>query len=210
MAEHPSLKLAADKRALLFQVARAEFSANGFKQASLNRIISQVGMSKSSFYHYFSNKADLFQQTLEVALRPIIAARHAIDLEALTVETLWPTVIKVAGDLTQQVNASPEIVSVGRMFHRCLENPEERELTQGIIHEITAWTVQLIQRGQTLGMFRKDLPETMLIDILMAMGMSMDRWMLANWDEYSDADRVNLSQKSFGLFVRLLAPEDAG
>jgi AcrR family transcriptional regulator len=207
VTEHPSHKLAADKRALLFRVASAEFSANGFKQASLNRIISQIGMSKSSFYHYFSNKADLFQETLEDVLRPIIAARQAIDLEALTVETLWPTVIKVAGEMTQQFNETPEIVSVGRMFHRCLENPEERELTQGIIHEITAWTVQLIQRGQALGMFRKDLPETLLIDILMAMGMSMDRWMLTNWDAYSDAERMELSQKSFGLFVRLLAPE---
>lgn len=72
MSEHPSHKLPNDKRIRLFQVSSGEFVSFGFKQASLNRIISEVGMSKSSFYHYFANKEDLFRQTLEYVLKPVL------------------------------------------------------------------------------------------------------------------------------------------
>ena len=34
---------------------------SGYEGASLNRIIRACGMSKSSFYHYFENKQELFE-----------------------------------------------------------------------------------------------------------------------------------------------------
>ncbi|HGG06102.1 MAG TPA: TetR/AcrR family transcriptional regulator, partial [Aliiroseovarius sp.] len=81
MHDHPSNKLPADKRERLFQISSGEFAANGFSQASLNRIISQAGMSKSSFHHYFSNKADLFEQTFHAVLGPIFGLQQEIDID---------------------------------------------------------------------------------------------------------------------------------
>lgn len=206
MVEHPSMRLSDDKRHLLFQVSSAEFAANGFKQASLNRIISDLGMSKSSFYHYFENKTDLFQQTLQHVMTPLVDAHQKIDLEALTAETLWPSVLQLAGEMMQMVNQSPDMVTAGRMFYRVMENPEERELTKGMIGEFSDWTLRLIQRGQALGVFRNDLPDSLLIDMIMALGMSMDRWMLSHWEELSDAEKEEIGARGFDLFVRLLEP----
>ncbi len=210
MDEHPSMRLADDKRRMLFRVSSAEFAANGFKQASLNRIISELGMSKSSFYHYFENKTDLFQQTLEHGMAPLLATHQAIDLEAMTAETLWPTIMQFAGEMMQSVNQSPDMVTAGRMFYRVMENPDERELTKGIIGDFSDWVLRLIQRGQGLGVFRNDLPESLLIDMIMAMGMSMDRWMLSHWEELSDAEKEEIGVRGFELFVRLLEPTRTG
>lgn len=207
MPDHPSLKLSSEKRALLFQVSSSEFAEHGFNQASLNRIISKVGMSKSSFYHYFKNKTDLFQQILGQAMGPVFAARDAIVLDELTAETLWPVILKSGGELSKQINETPELEMIGRMFYRCMENPDENGLTKGVIDDVTGWVIRVLQKGQDLGVFRKDLPDTLLVQILMSIGMSMDRWMIANWDNCTEEDRLKISKTGMGLFVRILSPE---
>ena len=204
MTDHPSLKLAADKRARLFLVSSAEFAEHGFNQASLNRIIGAVGMSKSSFYHYFRDKTDLFAQILNDALAPVIAARQDFDPQHLDGETFWPWIIDVTKSLTGIVNNRPEFVQVGRMFYRSLDNPQERRLTRDIMAELSHWIETLLARGQALGQIRDDLPASYLIVMVMALGVSTDRWMLAHWDEASDQDRLQMNGKILDMFRRLL------
>lgn len=207
MTEHPSLKLAKDKRIKLFQISSGEFAAYGFKQASLNRIISEVKMSKSSFYHYFQNKEDLFRVTLENVLSPVLLVHHSIDLEAMAVETFWPTLIAKVGEAMAIVTASPETVLAGKMFYRCYDDPDGHEVAQEILGEFKDWTTKLIQRGQALELIRTDIPESLLISVLMSMGMTMDRWMMENWDQLDDGERMQLGQAGFGLFLRLVKPD---
>jgi len=206
MSDHPSSRLPEDRRAALFRTAAEEFAAHGFRQASLNRIIRQVGMSKSSFYHFFANKHDLFRQTLDSALVPLLAVHGQADVERLTRETLWPELMRMVGELSQKVAGTPEMVTVGRMFYRCLENPAERHLIEADLGAFTDWMLALLKRGQALGLFRDDLPETLLMDCMMALGMAIDRWMLNHWDATSDAERLALNARAFDLFQRLLDP----
>jgi len=206
MVDHPSSKLSPEKRTNVFRVSSEEFASNGLKRASLNRIISSLGMSKSSFYHYFKNKTDLFHHTLEYILKPVLDVHQSVDLEALTAETLWPEINKMVGDMTQLVNVSPDMLIAGRMFYRCYEDPDDRQVTEEVLAEFAEWITRLIQRGQSLGVFRTDLPESLLIDLLMATGMSMDRWMLGNWEQLDDTERTRISQTGFELFVQILTP----
>ena len=204
VTKHPSQKLSAEKRADLFAVASGEFAAHGFAKSSLNRIISQVGMSKSSFYHYFSNKADLFQQTLENAIEPFLAARDSFDLNALTADTFWSVMESQTREMAVAANQSPELVMIGRMFYRSFDNPEEQALTKDFMEQSTLWLVELIRRGQTLGLLRTDMHENLLFDAFMTVSMAMERWILANWENLSDAERLELSDKSFDMFKRVL------
>lgn len=206
MTGHPSDKLPPDRRAALFAAAGAEFAANGFKQASLNRIISGVGMSKSSFYHYFANKEDLFRRTLHDAVAPMLHAQGQMDLSVLTPKTFWPMLERMTQQMTELANSSPEMVTVGRMFYRSFEDKDERALTAEVMAETTAWITGLMRRGQELGLVRKDLPDTLLLEGIMALGMAVDRWMLANWAEIDDAERVDLNRKMLDLMMRVLRP----
>lgn len=206
MANHPSQKLSEAKRAQLFRLAGAEFAEQGFARASLNRIIAAMGMSKSSFYHYFENKSDLFRQTLAHALGPLIDPLQSFDPSALTAETYWPFLEAMGREQTRIVSRSPEIAAVGKMFYRSLDTPQERELTSDLLEVVSGWITAMIRRGQELGLVRTDLPETLLFDALMGLGMAIDRWMVTNWEMLSTERRVALSEMTFDLFRRMMVP----
>ncbi len=195
-----------ERRTRLFRAACDEFARHGFSQASLNRIIGAVGMSKSSFYHYFRDKADLFRQTLSDALAPVVALQRRIDIDALERDNLWPTVEAALTDGFQVVQSHPEIITAGRMFYRSREDREGAALTAEFLGATSDWITRLIHRGQRLGMFRDDLPEELLLDLLMAMGVSMDRWMLIHWEELGPEQRMRLGLAGFDIARRILAP----
>jgi AcrR family transcriptional regulator len=61
-------KMDAERQKRLFESTAKEFAAHGFDGASLNLILEQSGMSKSSLYYYFDDKADLFTTMIERAI----------------------------------------------------------------------------------------------------------------------------------------------
>ena len=206
MDDHPSNKLAPEKRRRLFQIACGEFAQKGFNQASLNHIISQMKMSKSSFYHYFSNKSDLFRQAMLYALAPIRDIATTIEFTAKSADEIWDEIADTLMKVLPVVQASPLIITAGRMFYRSREDAEGQALTDAFLGEFSIWITQLLQLGQKLGAFRDDLPEKLLIDLVLAMGMAMDSWMLDNWDDLDDAQKMQFSQAGFDLLKRMLAP----
>jgi AcrR family transcriptional regulator len=60
VSETALARMRPEKRAALIEAAAREFASRTFEEASLNRIISTCGMSKSSFYHVVDSKDDLF------------------------------------------------------------------------------------------------------------------------------------------------------
>ena len=210
MSGHPSDKLPQARRTEVFAAARVEFVAHGYRQASLNRIIAALGMSKSSFYHYFSNKADLFECVLEEAMRPLLSARDGLVLKNLTQDTYWPAILGLGAELNELVSDRADLVDVGRMFYRALQDPRDSDLTARFIDDLTSWVGALIERGQDLGQVRGDLPQSYLVDLIISMGMSTDRWMLAHWDDMPDAERRRMSERILQMFVGLLSPLEAG
>ena len=57
------------KREAILEAALTEFSSNDFKNASVNQIIKDANTSKGNFYHYFSNKEELYIALLKEAWR---------------------------------------------------------------------------------------------------------------------------------------------
>jgi AcrR family transcriptional regulator len=50
-----------DKRERVLAVATREFADHGYHQASVNRIVDQLGIAKGSLFKYFGNKQGLFE-----------------------------------------------------------------------------------------------------------------------------------------------------
>ena len=202
--------MAPEKRERLFQAARDEFAARGFSHASLNRIIGAVGMSKSSFYHYFQDKADLFRQTFSDAMSPVVALQRTIDIDTLSAPSLWPTLIEALTLGMQIARDKPEIITAGRMFYKSREDPEGAALTAEFLGVSSAWMSRLIKRGQEVGVFRDDLPDDLLIELLMSMGMTMDSWMVSRWDDLDAAEQTKLGLAGFDIARKILAPPGDG
>jgi AcrR family transcriptional regulator len=97
-------RLAPEARAAILAVARSHFARDGRDGASLNRIIADSGISKTSAYHYFDGKDDLF-----AAVAADVAAR------ALAVLGPWAPV-RTADELWEQLAAGSARLS-GHLRH---------------------------------------------------------------------------------------------
>lgn len=56
------------------------------------------------------------------------------------------------------------------------------------------------------GVIRTDLPDSLLVDCTMAIGETLDSWMLAHWDELDETARSRMAADQIGLFRRVLSP----
>jgi len=76
-----------EKQNRLFDSAAEEFADHGYEGASLNRILERSGMSKSSLYYYFDDKADLFVSLTERSMAYLLKEIGGLDAAALTGDT---------------------------------------------------------------------------------------------------------------------------
>ncbi len=204
MPDHPSLSMKPDRRTALFTTATAEFTERGFEAASLNRIIQSVSMSKSSFYHYFDSKTDLFEQILRQTLAPFAEMAGAFDPATLSADNFWPSLLLASDAATELLHKSPEIIAVGRMFYRNLDakNPVCVAMMSGPV----ALTTRILERGRDVGVIRSDLPTSLLLESVMALGTTLDRWALENHAGFSDGEMQKFNALALDMFVRFLGP----
>ncbi len=205
MQPHPSHKMKPARRAALFAAATREFTEHGFEQTSLNRIIAGVGISKSSFYHYFANKTELFEQILQQALAPFAKLVQAFNPESLNRDNFWPAILMTAQSSTTLFAGQPEVFAVGRMFHRNL--PEPNGICAGMMDVPMALITRIIEHGKVIGTIRGDLPTSLLLETALALGMAIDRWAIEHTETYSKAEFDGFHEQIINMFIRMLAPE---
>jgi AcrR family transcriptional regulator len=100
-------RLPAQTRARILAVARAHFARDGFEAASYNKIISDAGMSKTTAYHYFDGKADLYAAVLadvEARVASVVGEWHP----APDPETFWSAVAATSRALLAHLADHPE------------------------------------------------------------------------------------------------------
>ncbi len=68
-----------NKRESILEAALREFSRNNFENASVNKIIKDANTSKGNFYHYFSNKEELYIVLLKDAWRKKVEFMNDAD-----------------------------------------------------------------------------------------------------------------------------------
>ena len=84
-------KLSQEKRERLLDIAAQEFATHGFEDASVNRILERVQMSKGAAYYYFEDKVDLFFTVVQYCNERLKLIDTDLDIAALTEDTFWPT-----------------------------------------------------------------------------------------------------------------------
>lgn len=195
-----------DRQNRLFDSAAEEFSERGYEAASLNQILENSGMSKSSLYYYFDDKADLFTSLVERSVSYLWKEIGGFDLDDLTAETFWDDleahVLRAIGVMTRNV----WYVKLARMFMRLRGQPKGIEKTGRVFETATKFVGSVLERGQELGVVRSDLPQTLLIDHALALGEAGDRWLILHWDEMNDAGKIEAARTNISLLKRLMEP----
>ena len=67
----PSIICPSDKQDRILDEALSEFAAKGYARASLNRLVSRLGIAKGSIFKYFRDKPGLFSQVFDFAVERV-------------------------------------------------------------------------------------------------------------------------------------------
>ena len=194
-----------EKQRILFEAATKEFAKNGFDGASLNQILKQSGMSKSSLYYYFDDKADLFVTLVERTAAILFKHVGHFDLDELTANNFWSYFEGRYGRAMAFISNNGWVIRFGAIFYALRRDPKRGSATNRLFQTARSWVEAIIRKGQSLGIVRNDLPESLLVDSTMGLLESLDRWMVTHWDELTAEERSAMPTKHLGLFRDLLA-----
>ena len=200
-------KLDADRRTRLFESAAEEFAAHGFDGASLNRILEKSGMSKSSLYYYFDDKADLFTTMIERSLAVLFREIGGFDPAALDADTFWGAFEELYRRAIAVVDRNAWLVQFGGMFYRLRNDPGQGSATGRLFLAARKWVTLIVERGQALGVVRTDLPQSLLIDSTMSLLETLDRWVVAHWGQLGQGEKDALPRQHIALFRSLMSAQ---
>ena len=199
-------KLPAKKRERILEAAAKEFAANGYDGASLNQILNQAGISKGAAYYYFDDKADLYVTTILHYMQELMSETLS-DPAHFTAANFWDELTAIYRHQFTSYAERPWVFGVvkagGSLSIETLAQGPLAELWQ----QAEFLLVQLLQRGRELGVIRTDLPEELLLSLVIAVDDAHDRWLFAHWSELSTADLEEAAGRIANMLRRLLAPE---
>ncbi len=198
-------KLPADKQERILEAAAKEFAVHGFDGASLNHILAEAGISKGAAYYYFDDKADLYATAVLYYSRQLMADL-SYDLAQFTAASFWDELKTIYRQQFTRFAERPWVFGVAKVGGA----PTTDMLTSGPLVELWEQAqlllAQLIQRGRELGVIRSDMPEELLLALLIAVDDAHDRWLFAHWSELTPADLEEAAGRISDTLRRLLSP----
>jgi AcrR family transcriptional regulator len=195
------------RREEILEAAAQEFATHGYEQASLNRLLEVVGLSKGSFYYYFDDKADLFGSVLSMVWERCLAGSVA-DISGLSAADFWPYIDALARANRELLRSCSWIVGISKLLHDPPGSPEARKVVEERMVGLKTWRLELLRRGQEVGAVRRDLPVELLAAMVAGLDGAVDRWLLASWEQLDRDERERLMDVLFSLSRLVLAPEE--
>jgi AcrR family transcriptional regulator len=165
-------RLPPETQAALLAVARGHFARAGREAASFNRIIADAGISKTSAYHYFDGKEDLFEAVVGDAVRRTLTALGPWT-EVATADELWRQLTAGAARLAAHLRAHPDdraVLAAGR----------------GLEHADASWVHRLVDNGLRIGVIDPGPSAELVTVVTVAVFAALDTWALARPDDADD------------------------
>ncbi|PRX43470.1 TetR family transcriptional regulator [Prauserella shujinwangii] len=197
--------MAPERRRRLLATAAREFAVEGYRQASLNRIIRLCGLSKSSFYYYVRSKEELFELVVDQ-----LSAQLADELSETGPDDFrddfWATAERLLRRLLAVAEREPLLTDLGRMFSL----PGAPAGPESAVGRATAaaesWLDRVLAAGRAAGTVRADLPPGLQRHVTFAVLRALDEWTLRHQDLSDRRGTEPLLRAQLDLLHRLLAP----
>lgn len=186
------------RRAALAAATTAEFERSGYEGASLNRIIRDAGMSKSSFYHFVGSKSELF----DAVVRMLITEVHAQWTPPAPGEFAGRRFWRRVDVLLEEFGAlatRPALQHLGRIFYLGA-GPGGSDARTELLNAVRTWVEEVLRVGRDSGQIGRELPIDLQADVTFALLRTIDEWALAH-----DAEgRGAVAASAPGLLLRRL------
>jgi AcrR family transcriptional regulator len=179
-------KLDPERQEALLDAAMRELAARGPENASLNKILADVGLSKGVAYYYFDDREDLFHtvvsRVVDLAVRTIGGVGQFDSAEGF-----WREFRGLEERVLRFLRDHPTIVALAKRFvasPSAMSAPKVRAKYSAF----RLWFTDFLRRGQQVGAVRKDVPLDLLCTLAFGWGEALDRWTIAHWDEVARTD----------------------
>lgn len=190
------------RRRQLVEVAAEEFASSGYRAASLNRIIANCGMSKSSFYYLIESKSDLFDFVVQELMEDIGTELSIPEPEQFAGEDYWPRIAAFFAHLMQMAERHRSFTTMGRMFY--IDAPEEGRVG-GMLTAVQDWVERVLVVGRRCAAVRDDLPHALQYRLVIGILQVFDEWTLRHYREFTPVGLQALADAQFATIRRVLA-----
>lgn len=163
-------RLAPNVRAAILAVARTHFARDGKDAASFNKIIADGGISKTTAYHYFDGKDDLFAAVVADTVERTLAA---------------------LGDWVDVTSADALLEQVADGAHRLAahlrDHPDDRAvLAAAPLQCHHPWIDQLVENGLRIGLIDPHPDPDLTAMATAAVISTVDTWALQRAGHLTD------------------------
>lgn len=169
------------KRQKVLDAAVAEFAEWPFSQASVNRIVERAGISKGSFYQYFSSKEDLF-----VYLTQVIGEQKKQVLDAtireVGAEDLFSTLRALYLGGLRFAARHPEYAAIGRNMLQEKDSPVYQRLLAEGRETMLGWFQSMLDAEVAAGRVRPDVDTHFAAYLIAALSSHVSEY----YDEFVD------------------------
>jgi AcrR family transcriptional regulator len=145
------------RRSQILDAAYKVFSTRGYRDTTIADVAAELGMGHGTFYRYFTNKYDIFQQVLSTALLRVAKAIGGEDATAAnTVDEYRAQVQRIGAAMLALLDEDPAIPRL--LFYEAMGiSPELDERIQQSWEFAGAVTEVYLNNGKQKGFLRADL-----------------------------------------------------
>lgn len=165
-------------REMLEDAAAELFLEQGYPATSIEHITQRAGVSRNTFFNYFSAKSDLLWVDLDATLAAIIPA--ITDAAALAEDTTAVTPrLRALGDLRVALVAVARAHPASRVpwaFSQSELMGTRADLEASALARLTAPTTAIIAHLETVGEFRSAQARTVAFAVLAAAAAAFGEW----------------------------------
>ena len=151
--------------------AEHAFARDGFERASLNAILAEAGVGKSSFFYHYADKEDLFAAVIEAFYSRVAERVGPLQLPERA-DDVWGAAADYIGRWGAAVDAEGDAMGLLRALQpmRRAARPRLRHTLDTLQHDVKA----LLERGAALGAVRSDLDVETLLALIEAVDLALD------------------------------------
>lgn len=193
-------------KARLLSIATASFARDGFHSASLNAILAEAGVGKSSFFYHYEDKEDLFASVVEDFFNRLASRVGEVPLPNVKDE-VWAAAVDLLALWATAIDAEPQALGLLRALQPMRRTANPR--LQGVLRVATHSFTLLLERGVELGAVRSDLDAATLMAMIQAVNVALDDVFFREPTPDANALRAHRTQV-IDIIQRLLWPLPPG
>lgn len=152
-------QLADSKQKSIIDASVYEFANNGYKNASVNKIVEKAGISKGSLFNYFKSKNLLFDHIYQIALREVKSCLAKVRDESEN-DDFFARFGKIVNSGVAFINKHPRLA---RIYFRLLnsdDSPHGKTIIKKLHSEAIRYLTEFVETGIERNELRSELNPT--------------------------------------------------